>query len=132
MWRCSPLSRAASIASADNVYAVFRIVRCSAAGVRVARLATFLPTAFFFRVVGRFATLLPTTPLVPGRGVGNNLSWSELKAEAPQSRAAKEQAAWSAFLGFLDAYQADLQIDLTEISADYRITSLCLKKPNDQ
>ena len=62
-------------------------------------------------------------PLVPGRGVGNKLTWADLKAAAPEGRAAGEQAAWNAFLGFLETHQADLRVDLAEISSDYRVTS---------
>lgn len=37
---------------------------------------------------GRFGTLMPAYPLVPGRGVGNNLDWYDLGAQPPASERA--------------------------------------------
>ena len=41
-------------------------------------------TARIDKRTGRFVTLMPTVPLIPGHGVGNSLSWSDLgRAAAP-------------------------------------------------
>ena len=72
---------------------------------------------------GRFATLLPTTPLVPGRGVGNNLTWSDVAPAPPKSRGAAEAAALNAFLGYLNANRDALGIDPSELSDATKITA---------
>jgi len=89
---------------------------------RLARLGVAEESARVDQRGGRFVTLLPTTPLVPGRGVGNNLRWTDLKVATPQTRAAAEQAAWNSFRGFLEANQADLGIDASELG-NHRIAS---------
>ncbi|HZI65760.1 MAG TPA: hypothetical protein VFF17_04275, partial [Thermoanaerobaculia bacterium] len=50
---------------------------------------------------GRWVTLIPSRPLVPGSGVGNNLRWRDLGRAEPGSTAEIQGAAWSAFAGFL-------------------------------
>ena len=73
---------------------------------------------------GRFETLWPSTPLVPGRGVGNNLKWTELKlAGPPTSTEALENAAWNAFQGYLNNHRSELGIDLSELSAERSIVA---------
>jgi len=71
---------------------------------------------------GRFATLLPTTPLLPGRGVGNNLRWSDLGTAVPGDTEAVEALAWNAFHDYLLANQESLGIDAREI-AGHRIAA---------
>ncbi|MCP4659859.1 MAG: hypothetical protein GY856_31030, partial [bacterium] len=83
---------------------------------RLARLGVAAPSARVDRRSGRFATLLPATPLIPGKGVGNDLRWGNLKVRG-------DQAAYQAFRGYLDVYQADLGIDLGELSPSHRVTS---------
>lgn len=63
---------------------------------------------------GRWAMLLPTEPLLPGTGVGNDLRWSAMEKEPPQNLAALERAAWSAFVGYLEVHRGALHIDPTE------------------
>ncbi len=89
---------------------------------RLARLGVNQATARVDRRSGRFVTLMPTEPMVPGKGVGNHLRWADLKVAAPQNRAVREKAAGDAFLGYLDANQADLGVDPSELS-DLRIAS---------
>ncbi|MEE8522300.1 MAG: PepSY domain-containing protein, partial [Thermoanaerobaculia bacterium] len=84
---------------------------------RLERLGVNAATARVDQRSGRFVTLLPTTPLVPGRGVGNNL-----EAAGSASREALEQAAWDAFHDYLIAHQDDLGIDPAEL-AQHRIAS---------
>jgi hypothetical protein len=64
---------------------------------------------------GRFGTLAPGKPLVPGSGVGNSLTWAALGGTAPASDAAYEQAAWLAFRSWLAANRAILGIDTAEL-----------------
>src|SRR5262249_45734962 len=71
---------------------------------------------------GRFTTLLPAMPLIPGSGVGNNLRWSDLNV-APRDDQDREQVALQAFLGYLKDHQAELQIDVRELAGEQRVTS---------
>ncbi len=71
---------------------------------------------------GRFETLMPVQPLLPGKGVGNDLSWSKLDRRAPQDDEALRRAAWDAFAGYLEAHSQALGIDLGELSAARRVT----------
>ncbi len=64
---------------------------------------------------GRWAMLLPATPLVPGSGVRNALTWAGLGVAAPRSEAAYKDAVWLAFRGYLDANRAHLGIDTSEL-----------------
>jgi hypothetical protein len=66
---------------------------------------------------GRWGTLVLATPLVPGRGVGNTLTWSALGGRAPADDAAHEAAVWSAFTSFLAARRDALGIDTRELLA---------------
>ena len=64
---------------------------------------------------GRFATLLAARPLLPGSGVGNNLSWSDLRRAAPASDAEVAEGAREAFLDFLAERSSALGIDVAEL-----------------
>ncbi len=90
---------------------------------RLNRLGIALGTARVDQRSGRFITLMPTTPLVPGRGVGNSLTWGDfgVKSVAP-SRAIREEAAWAAFENYLIANQFELGIDPAEFG-QHRIAS---------
>ena len=66
---------------------------------------------------GRFGTLAPAKPLLPGAGVGNSLTWAALGAVAPTSDAAYKQAAWNAFKAWLDAGRPILGIDSRELGS---------------
>ncbi len=70
---------------------------------RLARLGVNAATAQIDQRSGRFATLMPTTPLVAARG-------------------ASEKEVRRAFRGYLASHQGDLGIDLAEVSS-FRITS---------
>ena len=78
---------------------------------RLGRLGVNAATAKIDLRSGRFATLLPTTPLLPGSGVGNKLARTQ------------ELSPWDAFHGFLVANQDALQIDPAELSTAYKVTS---------
>ena len=80
-------------------------------------------TARIDKRTGRFVTLMPTTPLIPGRGVGNNLTWSDLgRAAAPTDDAQIEAEAFAAFHDYLVINQAELGINLSELG-QHRIAS---------
>ncbi|MCP4662672.1 MAG: hypothetical protein GY856_45335, partial [bacterium] len=83
---------------------------------RLARLGVGESSARVDRRGGRFSTLLPATPLIPGKGVGNTLHWAD-------SRVPPKKAVWQSFLGYLEAHQADLDIALGELAADARVVS---------
>ncbi len=73
------------------------------------------------RRTGRLATLYPATPLLPGRGVGNNLSWA---AGAPQSAVALEQAAGAAFRAYVVEHAADLGVAIDELAWPGKVAAL--------
>ncbi len=64
---------------------------------------------------GRWGTLLPAAPVVPGTGVGNRLTWQGLGLGAPTGDAAYKDAVWQAFRGYLAAHRAQLGIDAAEL-----------------
>jgi len=68
---------------------------------------------------GRFSTLLPAVPLVPGAGVGNTLVWSK----AAGNREEREKAAMEAFLGYLGNNRAALGVDMNELAGERRVGS---------
>ena len=65
---------------------------------------------------GRWANLLLAEPLLPGRGVGNGLSWANLGRGIPKNDAELSNAASQAFRGFLEANSHPLRIDLYELA----------------
>ena len=72
---------------------------------------------------GRWETLLPAHPLLPGEGVGNNLRWEQLGIAAPEDSEALEGLAWNAFVLYLETFQEELRINPGEIPAQARVVS---------
>jgi hypothetical protein len=66
---------------------------------------------------GRFGSLVAKTPLVPGAGVGNTLTWAVLGRLAPATDAAYRDAAWQAFRAWLQANQGVLGVNSAELGA---------------
>ena len=64
---------------------------------------------------GRWATLVQSLPLLPGSGVGNDLTWQGLGLKAAPSDQDLRVAAWQAFSGYLAENQQNLGIDLEEL-----------------
>ncbi|MEM7583653.1 MAG: hypothetical protein AAF560_09765 [Acidobacteriota bacterium] len=64
---------------------------------------------------GRWGTLIPTHPLLPGDGVGNELSWDNFNKAAAEDRAALRTEAWSALVDYVTARQAQLGVDVSEL-----------------
>ena len=90
--------------------------------VTLRSLGAGLDTARVDQRTGKFITLTPATPLLPGTGVGNALRWDDLgKSVAPVGQVGLEKAAWNAFHGFLGTHSASLGLDMGELSAEYRI-----------
>jgi hypothetical protein len=72
---------------------------------------------------GRWESLLPAEPLLPGTGVGNNLRWRDLGLAAPADVGALEQVAWDAFVAYLQVFRNELRIDLGELSTAARVVA---------
>jgi len=71
---------------------------------------------------GRWGTLILSQPLLPGSGKGNNLSWNNLGLTAPKSLDQQKQAAWQAFVGFLQNHDAALGFNLAQLPEMGRVT----------
>jgi hypothetical protein len=100
---------------------------------RLARLGVAENAAHVDKRSERFVELTPTTPLIPGRGVGNHLTWdavleassfdgSGFENETAALTAFVEQASYDALLGYLTANAADLGISPAEFGP-YRIAA---------
>ncbi len=76
--------------------------------------------AFYDANWRRLSGLLPRQPLVPGRGLGNNLSWSSLGISGTPTDAQIKAAAWNALTDYLRGADA-LRIDLSELSRSPRV-----------
>ncbi|MEM7481009.1 MAG: hypothetical protein AAF481_07520 [Acidobacteriota bacterium] len=68
---------------------------------------------------GRWGTLLPSDPILPGSA--NSLTWQNLRGDSPGSHAAHQQAAWDAFANYLSARQSALNIDISEVASPGRV-----------
>ena len=66
---------------------------------------------------GRWAALTPSTPLVPGSGVGNTLTWEGMGLQAPTTQAAYRAAVDQAFRNYLQTNAVQLRIDVSELAA---------------
>ena len=64
---------------------------------------------------GRFATLFPVQPILPGTGVNNSLTWGDLEMAAPKSAAAVENAARRAFMTYLKSNEENFDISVDNI-----------------
>lgn len=73
---------------------------------------------------GRWATVIPTQPLVPGRGFGNDLSWDALRRMPPAGDSELGAAAWNAFRGYLQAHRPQLRLDVGQLAATPSLTVL--------
>ena len=73
---------------------------------------------------GRWATLTLTEPLVPGKGAGNNLKWSDLGRAAPGSQGEFSRAAGQAFREFVQLNGPALRINVGEVDQPGKATVL--------
>ena len=69
---------------------------------------------------GRLATYMPSTPMVPGTGLNNDLSWGDFYKAQPNDRQQGE-AAWQAVRNFIRSNSA-LGIDVAELANSPHIT----------
>jgi hypothetical protein len=91
----------------------------------LATLGVTPESAFLDVRTGRFGTLLPSSPMLPGRGQDNALTWNEnWGLEAPENLAHHKRLAWEAFAGYLVANQGSLKIDLAELQNPGTVTIL--------
>jgi len=65
---------------------------------------------------GRWATLTPAQPLVPGSGVGNELTWEGLGRPAPASERELGAAVAAAFRDYVGGNAVHLRIDVGELA----------------
>jgi len=84
----------------------------------LAKLGVLPTNAHLDHRTGRWGTLIPTQPLIPGDGIGNDLAWPEA---APASGPELKAAVWTAFKGYLDANEAILKISTDELAQPARM-----------
>ena len=72
---------------------------------------------------GRLASYMPSTPMIPGKGVGNNLRWNDFNKAGKPDTHGQEQAAWQAVRNYLRNNSEALGIDVSELAQSPRITS---------
>ena len=82
----------------------------------LAQLRVSSPFAYVDPRTGRFATLMPAEPLLPGTGEGNNLSWADAGLQEPASVDAWKDAGWSAFVAYIERHSSTLGIDAAELA----------------
>jgi len=72
---------------------------------------------------GRWATLMMSEPLLPGRGKGNNLSWTDFGSQAaPENDTELARQASQAFRWFIEAANDEFRIDLAELASPGKVT----------
>lgn len=84
------------------------------------RLGTAESAAMIDRRTGRFTTLMPGTPLIPGSGFGNSLQW----AKAPADTQARAEEVGRAFRGWLLANADALNIHPEELVEQARVSPI--------
>ncbi|MEM9555134.1 MAG: fibronectin type III domain-containing protein [Acidobacteriota bacterium] len=70
---------------------------------------------------GRWGTLMPATPLLPGNAT--TLAWSDVAAAAPRDNSELEGIAWDAFYGWLSANAGPLGLDMSEVAAPAKVAA---------
>jgi trimeric autotransporter adhesin len=85
------------------------------ARAELARLGVPPAAAFYDAGARRWATLLLHEPLIPGTGMDNALSWSELAVTGDPTTADVETAAWTALRAYLGRAAA-LRVDLSQLA----------------
>lgn len=90
----------------------------------LARLGVTAETALVETGTGRFVALFPATPVLPGRGIGNALAWSELGTAVPRGPKELEQAAWATLHAYFVTHAAELRIDPAELVIPAQVTAV--------
>jgi hypothetical protein len=109
----------------ENAYRLTEELTGPDASKAMADLAALGIPATFSRVDvrgGRWSTLLPAEPLVPGQGVGNRLTWAGLGMAAPGDDRELAAAALQAVNDYLQANSHLLRIDTSELAESGRTT----------
>ena len=65
---------------------------------------------------GRWATLYPVIPMIPGRGQGNNLTWEAVSGFVPADNDAIVEVAWDQVARYIEQNANNLKIDLSELN----------------
>ena len=76
--------------------------------------------AFYDTLWQRWGSLLPTRPLIPGRGVGNTLSWAQFGIAGEPTDEQIQAVAWDALTGYLRSTPA-LGVDVEELTKSPRL-----------
>ena len=82
----------------------------------LARLGVESRHAFVDARGGQWATLWLKEPIIPGDGVGNNLTWSALGESAAPAEAELGSAAWNGLVRYLEEHRAELRIDVEQLA----------------
>ena len=80
--------------------------------------------AYLDPATGRWATLIPTQPLIPGDGYGNLLTWGDLERVAPVDDQGLADAAEAAFVQYVSDFSAELGLNVSEFASDLNISVL--------
>lgn len=91
---------------------------------RAGRLSATESRSHFDLRTGRFATLMPSVSLLPGRGQGNSLTWQQMGVAEPKTTVELQTQAWQAFKQWLSGNSAALRIDPNELADPGRVTVL--------
>ena len=81
----------------------------------LARLGLDTSNAFIDTRGGLWSTLWLKAPIVPGDGVGNDLTWAALGESAPLTGAALGESAWNGLVRYLDEHRAELRIPTEQL-----------------
>ena len=86
-------------------------------GLRILSAETAdVPPALYDLRAGRWDTIVLAHPLIPGPGVGNDLTWPGVRLARPVDDAQLERAAEEAFVAYLAQFRGELGIDLNELA----------------
>ncbi|MEO8275156.1 MAG: hypothetical protein ABI639_02995 [Thermoanaerobaculia bacterium] len=82
----------------------------------LARLGLDSRYAFIDARGGQWATLWLSAPLIPGDGVGNDLTWAALGESQAPAKSELGLSAWNGLVRYLDAHRAELRIPAEELT----------------
>jgi len=82
----------------------------------LAKIGVAPANAYMDHRTGRWGTLIPTTALIPGNGVGNHLQWEGLQMEAPKSDAELRAAVGQALRDYIRDNESVLKISVDELA----------------
>ena len=82
----------------------------------LARLGVESRHAFIDARGGQWATLWLKEPILPGDGVGNDLTWAALGESAAPAASELGLAAWNGLVRYLDEHQAELRIQVDQLA----------------